>query len=214
MSWSCQLVISIFTLKPHSKSRRDNCSGTIPLSSCNLGSKIGFYYSQRNRLQPILHQTLHRHTEELLVAQWSSLPKWIKAAKEQVGGSRGENPRTGVWSRAAPNSLCYTNRAIPCVKALHNVTTACLCSHTERRDCSHKYENSKGLYKSSTTLVLHVFIQPHDMVTDHITLPLDGHCFNPWVLNTWQIAQQMDKPSQSTTGLAVLLLFSNWGLLW
>lgn len=146
MSWSCQLVISIFTLKPHSKSRRDNCSGTIPLSSCNLGSKTGFYYSQRNRLQPILHQTLHRHTEELLVAQWSSLPKWIKAAKEQVGGSRGENPRTGVWSRAAPNSLCYTNRAIPCVKALHNVTTACLCSHTERRDCSHKYENSKGLY--------------------------------------------------------------------
>lgn len=96
MSWSCQLVISIFTLKPHSKSRRDNCSGTIPLSSCNLGSKTGFYYSQRNRLQPILHQALHRHTEELLVAQWSSLPKWIKAAKEQVGGSRGENPRTGL----------------------------------------------------------------------------------------------------------------------
>lgn len=96
MSWSCQLVISIFTLKPHSKSRRDNCSGTIPLSSCNLGSKPGFYYSQCNRLQPILHQTLHRHTEELLVAQWSSLPKWIKAAKEQGGGSRGENPRTGL----------------------------------------------------------------------------------------------------------------------
>lgn len=161
----------------------------------------------------MLHQTLHRHTEELLFAQWSSLPKWIKAGKEQVGGSRRENPKTGAWSRAGPNNVCYTNRAIP-----HHVCETstqrdnCISPHTERTEETLKsqiWKQQRHLYICSTTFVFHVFRDSRrrcDLFLCMGTASIHGYWTHA------QIPQQLDKPSQSTTWSAILL-FSNCGWL-
>lgn len=122
----------------------------------------------------MLHQPLHRHTEELLFAQWSSLPKQIKAGKEQVEGSRRENPKADAWSRAAPNNVCYTNGVIPhhvCETSTQrdNCMSPAHTEGTEETLHSQTWKQQRHLYECSTTLVLLVFIQPQEMVTEHVT---------------------------------------------
>lgn len=159
----------------------------------------------------MLHQTLHRHTEELF-AQWSSLPKWIKAGKEQVGGSRRENPKTGAWSRAGPNNVCYTNRAIP-----HHVCETstqrdnCISPHTERTEETLKsqiWKQQRHLYICSTTFVFHVFIQRQSQKI--WLVPLHGHCFNPWILNTCPDSSETGQTFTEHYMISYSSLFKLW----
>lgn len=73
-----------------------------------------------------------------------------------------------------------------CVKLPH-VTTACLLliQKEQKRLSIHKHENSKDIYMNILLPWFFMFSFSHKRWSQNTLLvPLDGHCFNPWVLNT------------------------------
>lgn len=135
---------------------------------------------------------MHRHTEELLSAQWSSLPKWIKTRQGISGRQQKKESQDRCLIQApnpAPNNVCYTNRAIPnhvCeTSTQHDSFMSLLIQREQMRLCSHKYESCKDIYTNALLPSFFMFSVSHRRQSQNMLLiPLGGHWFNPWLLNT------------------------------
>lgn len=101
-----------------------------------------------------------------------------------MGGSRRENPKADAWSRAAPKNeiwgilwaylvcvLYKRGHPTPCVWNFHTWQLHVSSSYRRnRRDSPFtNMKTAKTLIWIPVTLVLHVFIQPREMVTEHVT---------------------------------------------